>query len=180
MGSPHIETCFLFNIATGAPLSGQSSLMSFSYYGDDLGNAITAPTITEIGTSGIYKFTPVFTDPSRCICYTLSTGTGANPVYLTRQMRPEDWNGDNTDVASSTLATSSEATTITSAIASVQTDTTTIINCELGDEVVVTSGGDINRLVKYEQDHTTVIKKFDLTDANGTPTTTDPYSKVGV
>jgi hypothetical protein len=180
MSSPKLETIFIFNQSTGVPLSGQSSLMFFDCYRDDLGNSITPPTITEIGSAGVYKFTPVFADPARGIVYILNCGTGANPQRVTRYMRPEDWNSDNTDVLSSTLATSSTATGLSSAIASIQTDTTLLLDCELGDESVVASGSDANRFIKYKQDGTTIIKKYNLTDANNVPTVTDPFNRKGV
>ena len=180
MSSPKIETVFLFNPTTGAPLTGQASLMSFDCYRDDQGTSLSAPTISEIGVSGVYKFTPTFSDPARGIVYILNCGSGANPTHVTRYMRPEDWNSDNTDALSSTLATAANLATLTSSTAGITTTTTLLVDILLGDQSVKTSGGDANRLVLLKQDGTTVIKKFNLTDANAVPTTTNPFTRTGI
>lgn len=156
MSSPKLEVLFVFNATTGLPQAGLT--LTFSTYKDDQGNNLTQPTITEIG-GGAYKFTPVFSDATKGIVYIVATG--ANPAYLMRYMRPEDWNADNADVASSTLATASSLTTASSTISSV-------LKWVSADEELVTSGGDAGRKVyRDSSDHSTVLGKFDLLESDG-------------
>lgn len=50
----------------------------------------------------------------------------------------------------------------------------------LGKWQVFTTGADANRLVLYRQDGVTVLKKFDLTDANGAPAVINPFKRTPV
>lgn len=99
MASPKYEMIFLYDAATGAPLPGVSTL-TFDTYKDDLGNAITQPSIVELpGGDGAYGFIPVFADPARGIRYIIDSGNDdAIPRRYARYMRPEDWNTDNITV----------------------------------------------------------------------------------
>lgn len=178
MASPKLETIALYNPATGLPLTGQASFMSFDSYVDDTGSALSAPIITEIGASGVYKFTPVFANPAKGISYILNCGTGANPPRTARYMRPEDWNADNANVLSSTLATASSVSTINGTLTTIQTIVQSISDVELGKWVVSTSGPTANQLLLYKPDGTTLIATFDLQDQNGVPTTTNPYRRI--
>lgn len=151
MASPKIEVFFLYSESTGDPLTGQ--VPTFFTYKDDLGANIAQPTISEIG-GGAYKFTPVFADPDRGIVYVIESGAGAFPLFVSRFMRPEDWNTDDISVV----------TKITE-----------------GRWKIHTSGPDANRLVIYDDDGITPIKKFNLFAADGvTPTTTNPFERVPV
>lgn len=50
----------------------------------------------------------------------------------------------------------------------------------LGRWEVVTTGPDANRLVLYRQDGVTVLKKFNLQDASGSPTVINPFRRIPV
>lgn len=50
----------------------------------------------------------------------------------------------------------------------------------LGKWQVFTTGPDANRLVLYRQDGVTVLKKFDLADANGSPAVVNPFRRTPV
>ena len=165
MSSPKIVTFALFNITTGAPLTGQAPSMSFTTYKNETGTDLTPPAIVEIG-NGLYYFTPIFT-AGHGIAYILNTGSGANPTGLSGYLRPEDFNTDNIDVASSTLQT---------AIANVASIVAILRQVAIGKAQLFTTGPDANKIVFYDTDNTTVIAKLALFDANGVPTTTNPFS----
>jgi hypothetical protein len=150
MASPQIVVFFLYSETTGGPLTGATP--TFETYLDTSGGAVGNPAISEVG-GGAYKFTPVFpTDKGLLYIIDAGVGAGANPRFQSGFLRPEDFNID------------------------VLTD----LNDELmGKWQVHTTGGDANRLVLYRQDDT-VLKKFDLKDASGVPTFTDPFSRIPV
>jgi hypothetical protein len=151
VSSPKIEVFFVYD-DTSAPLTGLTP--TFDVYKDDLGADLLRPTITEIGTSGAYKFTPDITSiPGRGIAYVVNCGSGAWPMRLARYIRPEDF-----------------------AVDMIQD----IHDESFGKWKIFTSGPDINRLVIYKADGVTVLKKFDLLSQAGFPTTTNPFSKVPV
>lgn len=141
MASPKIEVFFLYNESTGTPLTGQVGLLTFDTYVNDLGAAVTQPSFTEIG-GGAYFFTPVFANPNRGIVYIVNSGAGATPARVARFMRPEDWTTD---------------------------DISTLLKYQEGRWKVFTSGPDANRLVIYDTDNVTVLKKFDLLDNTAAP-----------
>jgi hypothetical protein len=157
MASPQIEVIVFYDLSTGAPLSGLTP--TFEVYEDDLGNDLsgTAPTISEIGVSSVYKFTPAFADPDRGIIYVIDAGATANPRRVSRYMRPEDWATD--DVA-----------TAVADIAIIKTVT-------LGKWEIKSTGGDANHLILYEDDGVTVLQKFLLTDVSGVPTYINPFKR---
>lgn len=150
MASPKIEVFFLYDGA-GVPLTGATP--TFDTYKDDLGANLSQPSITEIG-GGAYKFTPdITTDPDRGIAYVVDGGASANPRRLARYIRPEDY-----------------------ALDQIQD----LHDLEFGKWQIFTSGGDINRLVTYRPDGTTVLKKFDLFDSAGVPTSINPFRRTPV
>lgn len=158
MASPKIEVIFIYNEITGAPVTGAT--FTFETYKDHTGVNLTAPSITEIG-GGAYCFTPSFTT-DKGIVYILRTDTAnATPKRVSRYMRPEDWNTDNSDLPISSLSATIDEL---SAIAK-------------GKWEIKTTGPDANRLILYDTDGITVIQKFDLKDASGSPTTTSIYRR---
>lgn len=174
MATPKPEIIFVYNAVTGAPLSGNAGSMSFDCYKDETGSAIGPPAITEIGSTGVYKFTPVFSSPGvHGIVYILNNGASAAPRRIARYMRSEDYYTDNSDVLSSTLATAS-------GLAAVAGDVSIIKKIETGKWAVITSGPDSNRLILYDTDGTTPLYKFDLTDSSNVPTTIEPYKRTPV
>lgn len=62
----------------------------------------------------------------------------------------------------------------------VQTTVDEIKQVEEGRWKIFTTGGDANRLVFYQADGVTVLKKFDLKDSSGNPTTTNIFERVPV
>ncbi len=112
------------------------------------------PVIAEIGSTGAYQFLPVFTDPDRALIYSLYSGAAdVYPRRSTRFMRPEDWAAD---------------------------DATNVLNVVQGGWEIKTTGPDANRLIFYDTDGVTVLKKFDLTDVAGDPTTISVYKRTPV
>lgn len=152
MASPKLEVFFIYNLATGAPQTGIAGI-TFDTYKNDLGVNVANPTISEIG-GGAYGFTPVFADPARAIVYVINVNNVAySPQRVARFMRPEDWTTD---------------------------DISTLLDYESGKWEIVTTGGDANRIIYYAADGVTVLKKFDLTDDNGDPTSTNPFVRTPV
>lgn len=119
----------------------------FDTYKDDLGTNLAQPSITEIG-GGAYKFTPVL-DPARGIAYVVDGGASANPRRLARYARPEDF---ATDLVQD------------------------LWDIEFGKWQIATSGPDIHRLVLYRPDNS-ILKKFDLFDSAGIPTSINPFRR---
>jgi hypothetical protein len=147
MSSPKIEVFFVYNDA-GEPLPGLTP--TFDVYKSDLGVDLSQPTITEIGTSGAYKFTPnVTSDVTKGIAYVVNCGATAWPRRLARYIRPEDFAVDYLpDLYAEAF----------------------------GKWRIFTSGPDANRLIIYAVDGS-VLKKFDLFDSGGAATSINPYSK---
>lgn len=145
--SPKIVEFAVFNIGTGAPLTGAAGAMSFSTYTDETGAAITPPAIVEIG-GGLYKFTPTFPSIVHGIAYMINTG--ANPTYLSGYIRPEDYFIDEIDL---------------------------IRKLQTNKWAIITTGGDANKMVFYDDDGTTPLLKVALVDAGGTPTSTNPFAR---
>lgn len=154
MASPKLQIFAVYDQNTGAPLPGLTP--TFFAYQKDNGVAVSQPTITDIG-NGFYSFTPTFADPTHGICYIIVSGGNGTPARLANYLRPEDWNMDNADVP-----------------------TSEITNFHEGRWKIFTTGLDANRLVIYQPDGTTVLKKYDLKDAAGNPTVLSPYERVPV
>jgi hypothetical protein len=148
MTSPKLEVFFLYDATTGSPLTGATPV--FDTYKDDLGVNLTQPAITEIG-GGAYKFTPdITTNPNRGIVYVVDGGASASPRRVARYCRPEDFAPDLLP---------------------------DMYDMDFGKWQVATSGPDLNRLVTYRTDGTTVLKKFSLFDAAGVPTSINPFRR---
>lgn len=148
MASPKIEVFFLYDASTGAPLTGASP--TFDTYKDDLGADLAQPTISEIG-GGAYKFTPdLTTDPARGIVYIVDGGASAAPRRQARYVRPEDFAPDLVQ---------------------------DLWDMEFGKWEIKTSGADINRLITYRTDGVTILKKFNLFDSAGVPTSINPFRR---
>jgi hypothetical protein len=148
MASPKIEVFFLYDASTGVPLTGATPV--FDTYKDDLGANLAQPSITEIG-GGAYKFTPdITTTPDRGIAYVIDGGATASPRRVARYVRPEDY---STDLV------------------------VDLWDMEFGKWQIGTSGPDINRLVTYRTDGVTILKKFNLFDSAGVPTSINPFRR---
>lgn len=87
MASPKIQVFFLYDLATGLPLTGATP--TFSTYKDDTGVNLAQPSIVEIG-GGAYKFLPVFTT-DKGIAFVIDAGASSNPRYVAGFLRPEDF-----------------------------------------------------------------------------------------
>ncbi len=159
MASPKLEVFFLFDMHTNNLVAGQGG-MSFLIYKDSAGNDLAAPSIVEIG-GGAYGFLPTFpADPNLGVVYVIDTGANVVPTRVMRYVRPEDYTTDS--------------------IPTVLSYVDLVRKISIGKWSVVTSGPDENRLVLYDLDGTTVIAKFNLTDASGNPTTDQPYTRTPV
>ena len=154
MSSPALEVFAIFDSATGLPLSGLAAGASFLSYVNDLGVAVAQPIISEIGTTGLYFFSPVFADPARAIAYIIDFGATASPRRSWRYMRPEDWATD-----------------------SISADVAVLKQIAIGKWEIKTTGADANTLILYQADGVTVLQKFLLADSVGTPTSINPYKR---
>lgn len=119
----------------------------FYSYQDTDGNPVADPTITDLG-GGAYIFTPTF-PTDKGIVFTVQA-TGFVPEYQSGFLRPEDYNVD------------------------LLTD---LHEEHFGKWQIFTSGPDANRLVIYREDGITVLKKFDLFDGIGLPSTSNVYKR---
>ncbi len=148
MSSPKIEVFFLYDATTQAPLTGATP--TFDTYKDDLGTNLTQPTISEIG-GGAYKFTPdITTSPNRGIVYIVDGGASASPRRVARFVRPEDFAVDYLP---------------------------DMYDMDFGKWQIMVSGPDNHRLVTYRADGVTILKKFDLFDQAGVPTSINPFRR---
>jgi hypothetical protein len=93
-------------------------------------------------------------------------------------LRPEDFNIDNPDVLSSTLATASAVSALSALLTTVSGDVEILKKIETNKWIVHTTGPDANHLVIYDNDGTTTLYRFLLTDASAVPTTTDPFRRI--
>lgn len=66
---------------------------------------------------------------------------------------------------------------ISADIANAQTFLQRLKDWNEGKWVIVTSGPDVNKIVFYKPDGVTVLAKFSLFDANGNPTTVNPFTR---
>lgn len=156
MASPTTEVFFVYDLTTGSPLTGAVGSMSFSTYKDETGSNLSQPSIREIG-GGAYGFDPVFASPSHGVVYVVSTGASGNPSHVARYARPEDYYTD----------------TIYTTVRDLQ-------QFQEGRWKIFTTGPEANRMLVYDVDGTTVLKRFTLRDASGNPTATNPYERVPV
>lgn len=151
MSSPKIEVFFLYDDA-GEPLSGATP--TFDVYKDDSGADLALPAISEIGVSGAYKFTPdISSNPDKGIAYIIDCGVSSWPRRLARYIRPEDFAVDSIGDMYQEM---------------------------FGKWKIHTSGPDTARLVIYKADGVTPLKKFNLFDSGGMPTSVNPFSKIPV
>ena len=148
MSTPKIEVFFLYDATTQAPLTG--AVPVFDTYKDDLGADLSQPSITEIG-GGAYKSTRALTTtPTRRIVYVVDGTAAASPRRVARFVRPEDYAPDLLP---------------------------DMYDMDFGKWQIHTSGPDINRMVTYRIDGVTILKKFDLFDAAGVPTSINPFRR---
>lgn len=148
MASPQIIVFTIFD-SSNNPLTGQAGLMSFTTYKNEIGTNLSAPTIVEVG-GGAYKFTPTFAT-NHGIAWVINTGAGANPPSLFGYIRPEDFYPDQIQ---------------------------DLTDEAFGKWQIFTIGGNANKLILYRADGVTILKTFDLQDASGNPTTTNPFIRV--
>lgn len=86
----------------------------------------------------------------RGIGYIIDTGANANPTRISRYMRAEDYIGEDVN------------------------------DFVRGKWEIKATGPDANRFIVYAPDGVTVLKKYDLEDVLGNPTTTNPFSRTPV
>jgi hypothetical protein len=124
---------------------------TFTTYKNTDGTDVANPSITEIG-GGVYKFTPIF-PTDKGLVFVVNGGAGSTPRYQSAFLRPEDYNLD--------------------ALTDLQDEM-------FGKWEIPTIGPDTNRLVLYRQDGITVLKKFDLLDSSGSPSSVNVFSRIPV
>ncbi len=166
MASPKIIAFTVYN-SSGVPLAGTAGSLTFTAYKDETGANLSQPSFVEIG-GGEYYFTPTYTS-GHGIAFVISTLN--NPLYISGYTRPEDWNTDSIDAATSAVL---------SAITALQTDVTLIKKLDKNKWEIKTTGLDANNMLFYDDDGTTVILRVALKDAAGTPTTVAPYSRTPI
>lgn len=150
MSSPKIEVFFFYDF-DGVPLTGLTP--TFDTYKDNTGTNLTQPSITEIG-GGAYKFTPDISNPAIGIAYIVNGGSTANPQRIARFIRPEDYSLE--DLISD------------------------LYQEGFGKWEIFTSGPNVNTLIMYKADGTTVLKQFNLFNSAGSPTFINPFKRVPV
>ncbi len=147
--SPRIEVFAIFDSSTGAPATGESP--TFTVYKDDQGTNVSQPTIAEIGSTGLYWFTPNFpASAARSVAYIIDCGSGNSPRYYWKNLRQESYDEDKIK---------------------------TIFQVNTGRWKIHTSGPYENQLVIYDADETTILYQFDLKDSSGSPTSTSPFER---
>ncbi len=155
MASPKYEVFTLFN-NSGAPLAGQTGMV-FAVYQDDTGGAVAPPSIVEFG-GGLYGFIPTLpASPARGLVYLLNTN-GANPAYVSRYVRPEDYNPDGIPAQTATLAS--------------------LLKILKNRYKIWLTGGDAFKLVMYDDDGVTPLFKFNLLDSLGAASTNPVFERV--
>ncbi len=70
--------------------------------------------------------------------------------------------------------------TIDTNTAALAGDVTDILDYHVGKWEIMVTGPDANRLILYREDGFTVLKKFDLQNANGDPTFINPFKRIPV
>jgi hypothetical protein len=91
MASPRREIYLATNATSGAPLSGLTP--TFLTYKDETGTNLTQPSITEVGTTGIYMFTPTL-QINHIIVYVIDNGASAANRYEWGTIRAEEYDID--------------------------------------------------------------------------------------
>ncbi len=114
MASAKYETVFYFD-ETGAPVTNHTGI-TLTYYVDEDGTAVAKPVPDKLpGTHNCYGFVPVM--GTKAIHYVMDSGNdNVRPRRVSRYMRPEDYNADNADVATSTIPASPSAAVIADAV----------------------------------------------------------------
>lgn len=125
--------------------------------------------------------------------HTTAPATGSGLYQLNLKTTDTDTSGSLVYVVQSTLSrvyigsikvvANEEADTFTAlaaASSSLGQQLTRIRQATEGRWKIHTSGPDVNRMVFYEVDGTTVMFKLDLKDAAGAPTTSSPFERVPV
>ena len=145
------------------------------------GSLITpVPTISEI-SDGFYKFTYSWDDSSVSPGFLLKIDTGANTDVgriITMRIEPQDYLPNVVN----TLKTSSDS--LSTSVSSLETSVDTIdsyskrlLDIEQGTwqiegtQLVMYGAG-------YGSNSSTVIARYDLEDANGIPTATNPFRRI--
>lgn len=79
-----------------------------------------------------------------------------------------------------TTARAAKIDTIDTNTAALATNLNTVLEYHTGKWEIKVTGPDANRLILYKPDGVTVLKKFDLKNANGDPTFVNPFQRIPV
>jgi len=151
MASPHTIVFFLYDATSATSAPLAGATPVFDIYKDTAGNNLSQPAISAIG-GGAYKFTPVFAANTSIVAI-IDGGAGSAPRRQAMYLRPEDFDIDIVGL---------------------------LQKYEEGRWKIHGSGPDANRLVLYDVDGLTALKKFDLKDVAGVATPDNPYERVPV
>lgn len=145
--------------------------------------AVTPPTIFEF-QNGIYYFDYI---PTFEIICEIDAGAGvavASDRYSTDIVSPNDAYLDEpisqvvNDVWNATTVSHVTAGTFGKLNADIKTYAQRASRVNEGHWKIFTTGPDVNRLVLYDSDGTTVIQKWDLKDSTGAASTTEIFERV--
>jgi hypothetical protein len=152
-------TAVIFPLFSGGGAPATGLVPTFVAYEDFTGGTVTPPAITEIGL-GMYGFTPAALDIANGTAYIIDGTVAANPRYSSGALQP--------------------GSDVTVDVAEVLALVTLLTNLDSGGWTIFTSGPDVNRMVFYEQDGTTVVAKYNLFNAAGQPDTENIIKRVYV
>jgi len=166
------------------------TFVKFTRRSDNVNLLGSAPAISEVlgpgGGFGEYKFT---FDATVEVSFVVDGGasiTSTADRYVRGVLGPEDSRLDAAisavpaAVADEPLAGHVTADTVGKVLSDIGTNVLLLRKYEEGRWKVHASGGDLNRLVLYDSDGTTPLLKFDLKDASGSATYTNPFERVKV
>jgi hypothetical protein len=124
-----------------------------------------------------------FADQAGILTYAVGVSTAKTYIGVVKLVANEEVDTKTTVDALRTDYTTARAAkldsieTNTSALAAQIQD---LLDYQAGKWEIKTTGADANRLILYRPDGVTVLKKFDLKNANGDPTFVNPFQRVPV
>jgi hypothetical protein len=162
--------------------TGLTPTFSFFKKASDLTN-VTPPPILEVQNGTYYfDYTPTFD-----IIFEVDGGASIPTEevrYISDTISPKDTYIDGAisnvknEVWDLTMTGHTNAGTFGRAVSDTSTHVLQLRRINEGRWKIFTSGPDANRLVLYSNDGTTVLQKWDLKDAAGSPATTNIFERI--